>query len=122
MDRLEQRLVRQIHAEPGAKDQEVIVARRAAFDLDPQWGALYASRNVIDRNAAEESIQPKDTWENSVRKMLGLPLDGGTLDLDTDIWLHRLPLEDAARGYKNFKEEQDSWTKVILKPGMEKAA
>jgi len=30
---------------------------------------------------------------------------------------HRLPLEEAATGYRNFKDQQDSWTKVVLKPG-----
>jgi threonine dehydrogenase-like Zn-dependent dehydrogenase len=29
---------------------------------------------------------------------------------------HRLPLEQAAEGYKNFKTKQDEWTKVVLKP------
>lgn len=47
-------------------------------------------------------------------------IEDGTLDT-TFLISHRLPLEDAARGYENFREEQDSWTKVILKPGMEKA-
>jgi len=43
--------------------------------------------------------------------------------LDTTFLIsHRLPLEDAARGYKCFREEQDTWTKVILKPGMERQA
>ena len=32
---------------------------------------------------------------------------------------HRLPLEKAPEGYKNFKEQQNEWTKVVLKPGME---
>lgn len=59
------------------------------------WSKLYATRIVFDRNAAEESIQPKDTWENKVKQMLGLPQDGGTLNIKSDIWLHRLPLEDA---------------------------
>ncbi|NVD44739.1 zinc-dependent alcohol dehydrogenase [Qipengyuania atrilutea] len=45
-------------------------------------------------------------------------IEDGMLDT-TFLISHRLPLEDAARGYKNFREEQDSWTKVILKPGME---
>ena len=45
-------------------------------------------------------------------------IEDGTLDT-TFLISHRLPLEDAARGYKCFREEQDSWTKVILKPGME---
>jgi threonine dehydrogenase-like Zn-dependent dehydrogenase len=30
---------------------------------------------------------------------------------------HRLPLEEAPRGYRNFKERQDEWTKVVLRPG-----
>ncbi len=46
-------------------------------------------------------------------------IEDGTLDT-TFLISHRLPLEDAARGYKNFREQQNSWTKVILKPGMEK--
>jgi threonine dehydrogenase-like Zn-dependent dehydrogenase len=45
-------------------------------------------------------------------------IEDGTLDT-TFLISHRLPLEDAARGYKCFHDEQDSWTKVILKPGMD---
>ncbi|RPF70500.1 zinc-dependent alcohol dehydrogenase [Aurantiacibacter spongiae] len=48
-------------------------------------------------------------------------IEDGTIDT-TFLISHRLPLEDAARGYKNFREEQDSWTKVVLKPGMEAGA
>lgn len=44
-------------------------------------------------------------------------IEDGTLDT-TFLISHRLPLEDAARGYKCFHDEQDSWTKVVLKPGM----
>jgi len=44
-------------------------------------------------------------------------IENGTLDT-TFLISHRLPLEDAAHGYKQFKEQQDSWTKVVLKPGM----
>ncbi len=32
---------------------------------------------------------------------------------------HRLPLEQAADGYGNFKNQQDDYTKIVLKPGME---
>ena len=48
-------------------------------------------------------------------------IEDGTIDT-TFLISHRLPLEDAARGYKNFREEQDSWTKVVLKPGMDAGA
>jgi threonine dehydrogenase-like Zn-dependent dehydrogenase len=30
---------------------------------------------------------------------------------------HRLSLEDAPTGYKNFHDKQNEWTKVVLKPG-----
>ncbi|MDQ4421833.1 glutathione-dependent formaldehyde dehydrogenase [Sphingobium sp. DEHP117] len=43
--------------------------------------------------------------------------------LDTTFLIsHRLPLEDAPRGYQCFHDNQDEWTKVILKPGMKMAA
>jgi threonine dehydrogenase-like Zn-dependent dehydrogenase len=34
----------------------------------------------------------------------------------TDLITHRLSLEQAAEGYKNVKENQNEWTKVVLKP------
>jgi threonine dehydrogenase-like Zn-dependent dehydrogenase len=43
-------------------------------------------------------------------------IEDGTLDT-TFLISHRLPLEQAADGYRNFKEQQDSWTKVVLKTG-----
>lgn len=45
-------------------------------------------------------------------------IEDGTLDT-TFLISHRLPLEEAAHGYKCFRDQQDSWTKVVLKPGME---
>ena len=41
---------------------------------------------------------------------------GGRIDT-TFLISHRLPLEDAARGYENFRYNQNDWTKVVLKPG-----
>ncbi|TKA95880.1 glutathione-dependent formaldehyde dehydrogenase [Cereibacter changlensis] len=47
----------------------------------------------------------------------------GEGEIDTTFLIsHRLPLEDAARGYKNFRYNQNEWTKVILKPGTEVTA
>ncbi len=47
-------------------------------------------------------------------QLLQLILDGR---LDTTFLIsHRLPLEEAASGYKMFKEQQNQVTKVILKP------
>ena len=41
----------------------------------------------------------------------------GEGEIDTTFLIsHRLPLEEAAIGYANFKEQQNDWTKVVLKP------
>ncbi|MCU0855945.1 MAG: glutathione-dependent formaldehyde dehydrogenase [Rhodobacteraceae bacterium] len=43
----------------------------------------------------------------------------GEGEIDTEFLIsHRLPLEDAAEGYKNFRYNQNDWTKVVLKPRM----
>lgn len=42
----------------------------------------------------------------------------GEGELDTTFLIsHRLPLEDAATGYENFRYNQNDWTKVVLKTG-----
>ncbi len=47
----------------------------------------------------------------------------GDGEIDTTFLIsHRLPLEDGPRGYKNFNDKQDEWTKVVLKPGMQAEA
>jgi threonine dehydrogenase-like Zn-dependent dehydrogenase len=49
-------------------------------------------------------------------QLLQLILDG---KIDTTFLIsHRLDLEDAPAGYKNFKEKQNEYTKVVLKPGL----
>lgn len=63
-------------------------------------------------------VRSGQTHVQRYTKALLEKIEDGTLDT-TFLISHRLPLEDAARGYKCFREEQDSWTKVILKPGME---
>jgi threonine dehydrogenase-like Zn-dependent dehydrogenase len=47
-------------------------------------------------------------------RLLQMILDG---EIDTTFLIsHRLPLEEAADGYKMFKEQQNEVTKVVLKP------
>lgn len=39
-------------------------------------------------------------------------------EIDTTFLIsHRLFLEDAPMGYKNFHDKQNEWTKVVLRPG-----
>ena len=76
-----------------------------------------------------------DKWPLGAMMEKGLQIRGGqthvqkyTQDLlrriqegqiDTTFLIsHRLPLEEAPTGYKNFRDKQNEWTKVVLKPGM----
>jgi threonine dehydrogenase-like Zn-dependent dehydrogenase len=63
------------------------------------------------------------TGQTHVQKYLPQLLEMiGKGELDTTFLIsHRLPLEQAPEGYKMFKDEQNSCTKVVLKPGLELA-
>jgi len=67
----------------------------------------------------EKGLQIR-TGQTHVQKYLPQLLEMiGEGELDTTFLIsHRLPLEQAPEGYRMFKEEQDSCTKVVLKPGM----
>jgi len=67
----------------------------------------------------EKGLQVRTGQTHVQRYMKDLlaKIEEGALDT-TFLISHRLGLEDAPRGYHCFKEEQDSWTKVVLKPGM----
>ena len=80
------------------------VRRELDFALSPAWGALYAARNVIDRNAAEEDVRAVDTWANDVRAFFGWNLVGTDLSVDSDVWLPRMSLEDAFAVARRFDE------------------
>ncbi len=64
------------------------------------------------------------TGQTHVQKYLPRLLEMiGEGQIDTTyIISHRLPLEDAPKGYKMFKEQQDKVTKVVLKPDWQKEA
>lgn len=67
----------------------------------------------------EKGLQIRTGQTHVQRYMADLlaKIEEGAVDT-TFLISHRLPLEDAAHAYKCFKEQQDSWTKVVLKPGM----
>jgi hypothetical protein len=73
------------------------------YDLSEAWGAAYASRTVIDRNAAEEDVRAVDAWTNDVRSFFGWNLVGTDLDTDSAVWLPRMSLEDAFMVARRFE-------------------
>jgi threonine dehydrogenase-like Zn-dependent dehydrogenase len=64
------------------------------------------------------------TGQTHVQKYLRPLLEMiGEGKIDTTFLIsHRLPLEDAPKGYKMFKEQQNEVTKVVLKPDWQKEA
>jgi threonine dehydrogenase-like Zn-dependent dehydrogenase len=67
----------------------------------------------------EKGLQIR-TGQTHVQKYLPQLLEMiGNGELDTTFLIsHRLPLEEAVEGYRMFKDEQDTCTKVVLKPGL----
>jgi len=60
-------------------------------------------------------VRTGQTHVQRYSKMLLEKIGNGELDT-TFLISHRLPLEQAAEGYKNFHDNQNEWTKVVLKP------
>ena len=73
------------------------VADKVELQLDPKWSASFAARTVIDRNKAEADVKVKDGWQNELRAMLGLTLQGRNIPPDSDVWLHRLNTDCAVK-------------------------
>lgn len=63
------------------------------------------------------TIRSGQTHVQKYSSMLLQMIMGGKIDT-TFLISHRLPLEEAADGYRNFKTRQNEFTKVILKPGL----
>lgn len=62
-------------------------------------------------------VRTGQTHVQRYTKRLLSMIEEGLVDT-TFLISHTLPLEEAARGYRCFHDEQDTWTKVVLKPGM----
>ncbi len=61
-------------------------------------------------------IRTGQTHVQKYTKDLLAMIQAGKIDT-TFLISHRLGLEEAPTGYKNFRDKQNEWTKVVLKPG-----
>lgn len=61
------------------------------------------------------TMKTGQTHTHKYMKLLLDMIEAGQID-PTFVISHRLPLEDAAEGYKMFKDKQDEVTKVVLRP------
>jgi threonine dehydrogenase-like Zn-dependent dehydrogenase len=66
----------------------------------------------------EKGLQVKTGQTHVQRYLKDLLHRIGEGEIDTTFLIsHRLSLEEAPRGYRNFRDNQNEWTKVVLKPG-----
>lgn len=85
------------------KRAEGNVSEPVKLPLNPKWAKLYASRKEISRAKVDASATVSNSAANQVRSILGLNLQGNSVNLDADIWLPQMQVEDAVKlGLKNY--------------------
>ncbi len=67
------------------------------LDLNAEWAKLYFNRQKISRAEVDAASTVTNSGENQLRSILGLPLQGSSVDMDADIWLHQMNLDDAVK-------------------------
>ncbi len=60
-----------------------------------EWANLYFNRTQISRAEVDAAATVSSSGENQLRSILGLNLQGSTVSLDADVWLHQMAVEDA---------------------------
>jgi len=72
--------------------------------VDKDWAKLYFGRTKITRAQVDAAVKVSNSGENQLRSILGLPLQGSTVSMDADIWLHQMDLADALKlGMKQYE-------------------
>ncbi|UZK66848.1 zinc-dependent alcohol dehydrogenase [Sphingomonas sp. M1-B02] len=107
---------------PHALRQAIVACRKGGRVSVP--GVYGGFLDKFPFGAVMEKGLTLKTGQTHVQKYLPQLLEMiGNGELDTTFLIsHRLGLEDAPEGYRKFKEEQNSCTKVVLKPGLVAAA
>jgi threonine dehydrogenase-like Zn-dependent dehydrogenase len=103
---------------PHALRQAIVACRKGGRVSIP--GVYGGFVDKFPAGAMMEKGLTVKTGQTHVQKYLPQLLEMiGNGELDTTFLIsHRLPLEQAPEGYRMFKEEQNTCTKVVLKPGL----
>lgn len=79
-------------------DSEGNVSEEIVVPVDKAWAELYASRVVVDREKLEADVKAEGTATNALRRMLGLPVQGGKVDGPTSpVFVHAMTIDDAVK-------------------------
>lgn len=67
------------------------------LDINKAWAEKYFGRIEISRAEVDASAKVSNSGANQLRSMFGLPLQASSVSKDAEIWLHRMPLDDAIK-------------------------
>jgi hypothetical protein len=71
------------------------LSQQIKVPVSEAWASVYASRTEVSRAQVDASAQASNSDANALRSMLGLNLMAGNVNIDAEIWLPRMPLQDA---------------------------
>ena len=72
-------------------------SKKVSLPVAKDWAKLYFSRTKITRAEVDAAVKVSNSGENQLRSILGLPLQGSSVSMDADIWLHQMNLDDALK-------------------------
>ena len=73
------------------------ISKVVELPVNQNWANHYFARQKISREAVDAAVTVTNSGENQLRSILGLPLQGSTVALDANIWLHQMQVEDAVK-------------------------
>ena len=73
------------------------ITAKISVPVNKEWAAIFASRNYVTRASVDAKVSAANSSSNDLRSMLGLPLQGNDVASETNVWLHRMPLQDAIK-------------------------
>lgn len=68
-----------------------------SIPVNKEWSEIYANRKIVTRASIDAKVSAENSDANSLRSMLGLPLQGNNVASETDVWLHRMKIDDALK-------------------------
>ena len=71
------------------------ISAKINVPANKDWAAIFAGRKYVSRADIDAKVSAENSGINDLRSMLGLPLQGNAVADQTDVWLHRMPLQDA---------------------------
>jgi hypothetical protein len=96
-------------------DTEGNISEVVTLPVSEEFAKIYGSRVVVDREKAEADVKATNSDANSLRKMLGLPLDAGSVKWPkVPVYVNRMSVDDAiAIATKAHKGKYGCSTPVI---------